>query len=101
MQQPGCPRPHISNGNAAPRPQVLHDDDHVAKLKLTLSPFEGRYDEDIPAIDATAATTPPPLQGPLTRARARQLNQHVLSFLQATPNIHKNMILPKIDVFVS
>ena len=58
-------------------------------------------DEDIPAIDVTAATTPPPLQGPLTRARARQLNQQVLSFLQATPNIHENMMLPKVDVFIS
>ena len=45
MQQPGRPRPYIRNGYA-PRPQVLHDDDHVAKLKLTLSPFEGRYGHD-------------------------------------------------------
>ena len=58
-------------------------------------------DEDIPTVDATAATTPSPLQGPITRARARQLNQQVLSFLQATPNIHENMMLPKLDVFVS
>ena len=46
VQQPGRPRPHIRNGNAAPRPQVLHDDDRLAKLKLTLSLFEGRYDRD-------------------------------------------------------
>ena len=37
----------------------------------------------------------------MTRARARQLNQQVLSFLQATPNIHENMMLPKSNVFVS
>ena len=37
----------------------------------------------------------------MTRAHARQLNQQVLSFLQATPTIHENMMLPKVDVFVS
>ena len=58
-------------------------------------------DEDIPAIDATAATTPPPLQGAMTRTRARQLNQQVISFLRATPNIHENMMLPKVGVCVS
>ena len=60
-----------------------------------------KSDEDIPTVDATAATTPSPLQGPITRARARQLNQQVLSFLQATTNIHENMMLPKSNVFVS
>ena len=45
--------------------------------------------------------TPPQMQGPLTRARARQLQQQVLSFLRATPNVHENMMLPKVDVFVS
>ena len=47
----------------------------------TTSIQEGEDDEDIPTIDATATTTPLPLQGPMTRARARQLNQQVLSFL--------------------
>ena len=28
-----------------PRPQV-RDDDHVAKLKLNITPFEGRYNSD-------------------------------------------------------
>ena len=45
-QAAGRPRPHIRNAHAAPRPQVWHDDDHVAKLKLHVSPFEGRYDPD-------------------------------------------------------
>ena len=58
-------------------------------------------DEDIPTIDATTTTAPPQLQEPLTRARARQLQRQVLSFLQATPNVHENMMLPKVDVFVS
>ena len=46
LPAPGRPRSHIRNGNAAPRPQVLHDDDHIAKLKLTPSPLEGKYDPD-------------------------------------------------------
>ena len=63
-------------------------------------------DADIPTVDTTvapAATHPdaPPLfQGPLTRARARQLNYQVLSFLGTLPNIHENMMLPKSDVFM-
>ena len=61
----------------------------------TTSLQEGEDDEDIPTIDATTTTTPPPLQGPMTRARARQLNQQVLSFLRVVPNIHENTVLPK------
>ena len=62
-------------------------------------------DEDISTVDTTiapAATHPhaPPLQGPLTRARACQLNYQVLSFLGTLPNIHENKILPKLDVFM-
>jgi hypothetical protein len=55
-------------------------------------------DEDIPNIDTT--TTHPHVQGPLTRAHARQLNYQVLLFLETIPNIHENMMLPKSDVFV-
>ena len=62
---------------------------------------EGEDDEDISAIDANTTTTTPPLQGHMTTARARQFNQQVLSFLQTTPNIHENIMLPKVDVFVS
>ena len=62
-------------------------------------------DADISIVDTTvapAATHPhvPPLQGPLTRARARQLNYQVLSFLGTLPNVHENMMLPKSDVFM-
>ena len=67
----------------------------------TTSIQEGEHDEDIPTIDVSTTTTAPQLQGPLTRARARQLQHKVLSFLQATPNAHENMMLPKVDVFVS
>jgi hypothetical protein len=55
-------------------------------------------DEDIPTVDT--ATTHPHVQGPLTRAHARQLNYQVLSFLRTVPNIHENMMLPKSDVLV-
>jgi hypothetical protein len=62
-------------------------------------------DEDIPTVDTTVvptATLPhiPQFQGPLTRARARQLNYQVLSFLGTIPNIHENMMLPKSNVFM-
>jgi hypothetical protein len=51
---------------------------------------------------APTATLPhiPQFQGPLTRARARQLNYQVLSFLGTIPNIHENMLPPKSDVFM-
>jgi hypothetical protein len=66
---------------------------------------EGEDDEDTPTVDTTVAPTAtlphvPQFQGPLTRARARQLNYHVLSFLGTIPNIHENMMLPKSDVFM-
>src|SRR3954464_4744047 len=38
--------------------------------------------------------------GPITRARARQLNYLVLSFLGNDSNVHENMMLPKLDTFV-
>ena len=36
----------------------------------------------------------------ITRARARQLNYKVLSFLGNDSNVHENMMLPKLDTFV-
>ena len=38
--------------------------------------------------------------GPITRARACQLNYQVLSFLGDDSNVHENMMLPKLDTFV-
>ena len=38
--------------------------------------------------------------GPITGARARQLNYQVLSFLGNDSNVHENMMLPKLDTFV-
>ena len=43
VQRPG--RPRALNRNARAPPPV-RDDDHVAKLKLTLPPFDGRYNPD-------------------------------------------------------
>ena len=81
------------------KPYLGENDDMAPR---TTSIQEGEDDEDIPTIDVTDTTTPPTIQGPMTRARPHQLNQQVLiSFLQATPNIHENMMLPKSNVFVS
>src|SRR3954464_3516247 len=56
-------------------------------------------DEDINTIvTPTAPTTT--YTRPITRARARQLNYQVLSFLGNDSNVHENMMLPKLDTFV-
>ncbi|XP_071676944.1 uncharacterized protein [Lolium perenne] len=47
VQQPAPGRPRQLNRNARPPPRpVRNDDDHVAKLKLNIPPFEGRYNPD-------------------------------------------------------
>ena len=57
------------------------------------------YDEDINTI--VTPTAPAAIHtGPITRARARQLNYQVLSFLGNDSNVHENMMLPKLDTFV-
>ena len=38
--------------------------------------------------------------GPITRARARQLNYQVPSFLGSVSSVHENMMLPNLDTFV-
>ena len=56
-------------------------------------------DEDISTI--VTPTTPAAIHtGPITRARARQLNYQVLSFLGIDSNVHEIMMLPKLDTFV-
>jgi len=56
-------------------------------------------DEDINTI--VTPTGPAAIHtGPITRARARQLNYQVLSFLGNDSNVHENMMLPKLDTFV-
>ena len=59
----------------------------------------------IPSIDEDINTIVTPIThaaihtGPITRARARQLNYQVLSFLDNDSNVHENMMLPKLDTF--
>jgi hypothetical protein len=60
-----------------------------------------RSDEYIPSIDASAAPIGEHIQGPITRACAKQLNYQVLSFLGTLSHIHENMMLPKLDIFVT
>ena len=56
-------------------------------------------DEDINTI--VTPTAPAAIHtGPITRARARQLNYQVLSFLGNDSNVHENMMLPNFDTFV-
>ena len=79
----------------------MGEDDEIASRTTSIQ--EGEDDEDIHAIDTIAASTSTHIhvpQGPLTRARARQLNYQVLSFLGTLPNIHENMMLHKSDVFM-
>jgi len=60
---------------------------------------EARSDEDINTI--VTPTAPAAIHtGPITRARARQLNYQVLSFLGNDSNVHENVMLPKLDTFV-
>jgi len=47
---------------------------------------EGEDDEDINTGDASTPLTPVPIAGPLTPARARQLNHQVSSFLNSCPS---------------
>ena len=56
-------------------------------------------DEDIPT-NVTPTSPPATHIGPVTRARARQLNYQVLSFLGNPSNVHEHMMLPKLDTFV-
>ena len=56
-------------------------------------------DEDINTI--VTPTAPAAIhKGPITRARACQLNYQVLLFLGNDSNVHENMMLPKLDTFV-
>src|SRR4051812_21353350 len=52
----------------------------------------GPPDEDISA-NVTPTSPPSTYIGPVTRARARQLNYQVLSFLANPSNVHEHMML--------
>jgi hypothetical protein len=58
-------------------------------------------DEDILCIDTPVVPVATEIQGPITRARAEQLNYQVLSFFRTISHIHENMMLPKSHMFVS
>jgi hypothetical protein len=70
-------------------------------VSRTTSIQEGEHDEEIPSIDTPAAPTVKNIQGPITRARAKQLNYQVLSFLGTLSHIHETMMLPKSNMFVT
>jgi hypothetical protein len=59
---------------------------------------EGEDDEDITSMDMQEASPLDiqPIQGPITRARARQLNLEVSSFLSVPINNFKNDLLPNV-----
>ena len=60
---------------------------------------ENKLDEDINTI--VTPTAPAAIHtGPITRARTRQLNYQLLSFLGNDSNVHENMMRPKLDTFV-
>ncbi|WVZ70415.1 hypothetical protein U9M48_019086 [Paspalum notatum var. saurae] len=69
--------------NIADLKPYLGEEDELASRTTSLQ--EGEDDEDI---------TPMVMQGPITRARAKQLNQQVSSFLGARNSSYKDGMLP-------
>jgi len=64
------------------RPYLGEEDEFQSR---TTQMQEGENDEDING-DASTPPTPIPIAGPLTCARARQLNHQVSSFLCSCPS---------------
>jgi hypothetical protein len=85
--------------NIADLKPYFGEDDGVASRTTSIQ--EGEPNEDIPSIDTSAAPTAEHIQGPITRAHAKQLNYQVLLFLATLSHIHENMMLPKSDMFVT
>ena len=82
----------------------LHSSQHISFNKggppLCHACQLGKHvDEDIDTI-VTPTTRTATYTGPITRARARQLNYQVLTFLGNDSNVHENMMLPKLDTFL-
>ena len=78
------------------KPYLGEDDELPSR---TTSVQEVEDDEDIPT-NVTPTSPPATHIGPISRARARQLNYQVLSFLGNPSNVHEHMMLPKLDTFV-
>ena len=74
----------------------------MGQAHVPLRPLDYIYsipDEDINTI--VTPTAPVAIHtGPITRARTRQLNYQVLSFLGNDSNVHENMMLPKLGTCV-
>jgi hypothetical protein len=85
--------------NIADLKPYFGEDDEVASRTTSIQ--EGETDEDIPSIDTPAVLTAKHIQGPITQARAKQLNYQVLLFLGTLSHIRENMMLPKSDIFVT
>src|SRR3954447_1519513 len=66
---------------------------------LSTQAWKTFIDEDI-STNITPTSSPTTHTEPVTRARARQLNYQVLSFLANPSNVHEHMMLPKLDTFV-
>ncbi|KAK1641612.1 hypothetical protein QYE76_059417, partial [Lolium multiflorum] len=61
--------------NIADLKPYFGEEDELASRTTSIQ--EGGHDEDIPSIDTTAVPTATQIQGPITRARAKQLNYQV------------------------
>ena len=82
--------------NIADLKPYLGEDDELPSRTTSIQ--EGEDDEDIPT-NVTPTSPPTTHIGPVTRARARQLNYQVLSFLANPSNVHEHMMLPKLYTF--
>ena len=71
----------------------------IKKRRGRLCFQEGEDDEDMTTTVTPISPTVLPL-GTIARARIRQLNYQVLSFLGNVSSVHENMMLPNLDTFV-
>ncbi|EMS57162.1 hypothetical protein TRIUR3_34107 [Triticum urartu] len=85
---------HVKREDLKP---YLGEEDELSSRMTSFQ--EGEDDEDINTI--VTPTAPAVIHTePITRARAHQLNYQVFSFLDNDSNVHENMMLPKLDIFV-
>src|SRR3954465_15417172 len=83
--------------NIADLKPYLGEDDELPSRTTSIQ--QGEDDEDI-STNITPTSSPTTHTGPVTRARARQLNYQVLSFLANPSNVHDPIMLPKLETFV-
>ena len=82
---------------------VLNWGKYLSLLYCIILSSSGKYQRRLQVAITTTVTRIAPATthtGPITRARARQLNYQVLSFLGNDLNVHENMMLPKLDTFI-